>query len=69
MSLVRICARAALPKSASVRFLSTYYSKDHEWVSVKGGVATVGITNYAAKALGDVVYVGLPDVGASFASG
>ncbi|HEY7796630.1 MAG TPA: glycine cleavage system protein GcvH [Microbacteriaceae bacterium] len=41
------------------------YSKEHEWVSVDGDVATVGITAYAADALGDVVYLDLPSVGAS----
>lgn len=39
------------------------YSKDHEWVSVQGGAARVGITDYAQDALGDVVYVDLPRVG------
>ncbi|MCU0238435.1 MAG: glycine cleavage system protein GcvH [Pyrinomonadaceae bacterium] len=42
------------------------YSKDHEWVLVEGDVATVGITDYAQEALGDVVYVDLPRVGDSF---
>jgi glycine cleavage system H protein len=41
------------------------YSKEHEWVSIDGDVATVGITSYAADALGDVVYLDLPSVGAS----
>jgi glycine cleavage system H protein len=41
------------------------YSKEHEWVLVEGDVATVGITSYAADALGDVVYLDLPSVGAS----
>ena len=40
-----------------------HYSKDHEWVAVEGDVATVGITDYAQHALGDVVYVELPKVG------
>ena len=40
-----------------------HYSKDHEWVKVDGGVATVGITDYAQHSLGDVVYVELPSVG------
>jgi len=40
-----------------------HYSKDHEWVSVEGDVATVGITDYAQHQLGDVVYVELPKVG------
>jgi glycine cleavage system H protein len=44
------------------------YSKDHEWVFVEGDVATVGITDYAQEALGDVVYVDFPRVGDSFAS-
>ena len=39
------------------------YTKDHEWVRADGGVGTVGITDYAQKALGDVVYLELPDVG------
>lgn len=39
------------------------YSKDHEWVAVDGDVARVGITDYAQDALGDVVYVDLPDNG------
>lgn len=42
------------------------YSKDHEWVSVEGDVATVGITDYAQESLGDVVYVDLPRVGDAF---
>lgn len=45
------------------------YTSDHEWVAVDGDTATVGITAYAANALGDVVYVDLPKVGASLASG
>ena len=39
------------------------YSKDHEWVGVDGDVATVGITEYAQHALGDVVYIDMPRVG------
>ncbi|HRH46717.1 MAG TPA: glycine cleavage system protein GcvH [Pyrinomonadaceae bacterium] len=42
------------------------YSKDHEWVSVDGDIATVGITDYAQESLGDVVYVELPKAGDSF---
>lgn len=42
-----------------------YYTKDHEWVEVKGETATVGITDFAQKQLGDVVYVELPQVGIS----
>jgi glycine cleavage system H protein len=43
------------------------YTKDHEWVRVDGDVATVGITEYAASQLGDIVFVELPDVGRSLA--
>lgn len=42
------------------------YSKDHEWVSVDGDVATIGITDYAQHSMGDVVYVELPKEGESF---
>ena len=41
------------------------YTKDHEWVRVEGDEATVGITEYAATQLGDIVFVELPDVGRS----
>ncbi len=46
-----------------------YYTKDHEWALVKGGKAWIGITDYAQKELGDVVYVDLPSVDQSFESG
>ena len=39
------------------------YTKDHEWIRVKGDTAEIGITHYAQQQLGDVVYVDLPDVG------
>ncbi len=39
------------------------YSKEHEWVKIDGGSATVGITDYAQDSLGDIVYVELPKVG------
>lgn len=45
------------------------FSKDHEWVKLDGDVATVGITAYAAEALGDVVFVELPEIGATVKSG
>ncbi len=41
----------------------TYYTKEHEWVKIKEGVASVGITEYAAHQLGDVTFVELPQVG------
>jgi glycine cleavage system H protein len=45
-----------------------YYSKDHEWVKVEGETGTVGITDHAQSALGDVVYVELPKAGETFAA-
>jgi len=39
------------------------YTKDHEWLKIDGNVATVGITDHAQAALGDIVYVDLPKVG------
>jgi glycine cleavage system H protein len=41
------------------------YTKEHEWVLVDGDIATVGITKYAADALGEVVYIDLPKVGSA----
>ena len=41
---------------------SLLYTKEHEWVKVEGNEATVGITDYAQKELGDIVFVELPDV-------
>ncbi len=45
------------------------YSTDHEWVRVDGNRVTVGITDYAQDALGDVVFVQLPEQGATVAAG
>ena len=45
------------------------YSSDHEWVAVDGTRARIGITDYAQEALGDVVYVQVPAVGASVTAG
>lgn len=45
------------------------YSSDHEWIRVEGDTARVGITDYAQDALGDVVFVDLPEVGAAVAAG
>ncbi len=45
------------------------YTKDHEWVKIEGDVATIGITEFASKELGDIVYVEVETVGESFSSG
>lgn len=45
------------------------YTKDHEWIRVEGGEASVGITDFAQRQLGDVVFVELPDVGRTLQQG
>src|SRR5215216_243636 len=45
------------------------YTKDHEWVKITGSEARVGITDYAQKQLGDVVYLELPEVGRKVTKG
>lgn len=45
------------------------YTKDHEWISLDAGVGRVGITDFAQKQLGDVVFVELPEVGARVTKG
>ena len=45
------------------------YTRDHEWVRVEGGQARVGITDYAQKQLGDIVYLELPEVGRTLNQG
>ena len=45
------------------------YTKDHEWVRLSGANGTVGITHYAQKQLGDVVYLELPEAGRTFNKG
>lgn len=45
------------------------YTKEHEWVLTEGETATIGITDFAQESLGDLVYVELPEIGASFEKG
>jgi len=45
------------------------YTKEHEWIRLEGDTGTVGITDFAQQQLGDVVYVELPDVGATLTAG
>ena len=47
----------------------TKYTEDHEWITVDGDIATVGITGFAANQLGDVVFVELPEVGKAVSKG
>lgn len=46
-----------------------HYTEEHEWISIDGDVATIGITDYAAEKLGDVVYVDLPASGTTLTEG
>jgi glycine cleavage system H protein len=45
------------------------YTKEHEWIQVNGGTATIGITDYAQESLGDIVFVETPKVGAELVAG
>ena len=49
--------------------MSVKFSKEHEWVSVAGDIATIGITNHAQEQLGDVVFVELPAIGKKVSKG
>jgi glycine cleavage system H protein len=49
--------------------MSLYFTKEHEWVRVDGDVATVGISNHAQAALGDIVFAEVPDAGKTLAKG
>lgn len=46
-----------------------YFTKDYEWIKLEGNVAYIGITDYAQKALGEIVYVELPEVDSEFSLG
>jgi glycine cleavage system H protein len=48
---------------------TTYFTEDHEWISVENGVATIGITDYAQEQLGDIVFVELPQKGRALSKG
>ncbi|WP_294394787.1 glycine cleavage system protein GcvH [uncultured Sphingomonas sp.] len=49
--------------------MTIYFTKDHEWISVEGDAATVGITDYAQAQLGDVVFVEVPPAGTEVSKG
>ncbi len=49
--------------------MSRYFTDEHEWVEVEGDTATIGITEYAQEQLGDIVFVELPEVGATMEQG
>ena len=49
--------------------MSVYFTKEHEWVSVEGDTATVGISNHAQEALGDIVFAEVPEAGRKVSKG
>jgi len=49
--------------------MTIYFSEEHEWVSVEGDIATIGITTHAAEALGEVVFIEQQDAGETFDKG
>ena len=46
-----------------------YYTKDHEWVLIKNSIATIGITEYAQKELGDIIFIEFPSIGENYEYG
>ncbi len=49
--------------------MTTYYSEEHEWISIEGETGTIGITEYAQNALGDIVFIEVPEVGNNYDKG
>ena len=49
--------------------MSLYFTKDHEWIRVEGDTATVGISDHAQEALGDIVFAEVPETGRSLSKG
>ena len=49
--------------------MSLYFTKEHEWIRVEGDTATVGISNHAQEALGDIVFAEVPDAGKTLSKG
>ena len=49
--------------------MTLYFTKEHEWIRVDGDAATVGISDHAQQALGDIVFAEVPDVGKTLAKG
>jgi glycine cleavage system H protein len=57
------CFAAPMATATAYRFATTYFTKEHEWVTVEGKVGTVGITKVAVNELGAIMFVGLPVIG------
>lgn len=63
------CSRPTSVGFVSSRWMSTYYTHAHEYIKVDGNVGTVGITDFAQAALGDIVFVDLPETDDEFEKG
>ena len=70
---VRIATKAGFKGLSAAPLMRTFatvkFSKSHEYVKIDGQIGTVGITDHAAAALGDIVYVELPEVGSTVTAG
>ncbi len=60
---------ANIPLHQKCLFSSIRFTPSHEYIKINGNIGTVGITDHAAGALGDVVFVDLPSIGAQFSAG
>ena len=65
-ALKQMARRAIVMRPKQHACFTTYFTESHEWIDVNDGVGTIGISDFAQKALGDVVYVELPEIGDSF---
>lgn len=68
-TVTSVVARSSVTLRLGSRGMATFFTKDHEYARVEGKVATCGITDFAQSQLGDVVYVSLPEVGATVKKG
>jgi glycine cleavage system H protein len=62
-----MCRQTGVTEESTMVPQDLQYTKEHEWVRIEGDLATVGITDFAAGQLGDVVFVDLPEVGRTVA--
>ena len=65
----RVINKKIITQVISCRSLATKFAASHEYIKLDGDVGTVGITEHAAKALGDVVFVDLPSLGSKYSAG
>jgi len=60
---------ASFENETRIDKMTIKYTEEHEWLTIDGDIATVGVTDYAQHQLGDVVFVELPEVGSAFSAG